>query len=148
MALEYFYEDNDFQIGFTPQTLATLTRMKISIPDQVVYSAASVYYVRADGTRVGDGYASANWIWDVMKYEDVFALMGFLDGNDHNLVYIKTDKRDGTSPNPRTAFDVFQCIMWKPVLSGEEGLPIARSPYAYQSVRFHFTNLIAQPGYL
>lgn len=143
-----YEDDTNYQVGETPQTLIPLRRMLIPIPDQVVFQAAATYYTRADGTRVGDGVTSCEWIWDVISAANLSTLLGFLNGQDSARLYISTDRRDGTYPNPRSAFDVYYAIMWKPVVAGQEGVPIARTPYAYQSVRVRFTNLIIQPGYL
>lgn len=137
-----------YAIGPTPQTLAYLTNMHIPIPDQVVYTPASTYVQRADGTRVGHGYPSAQWIWDVISNSALSQLLEFLNGADYAYVYMRTDTREGIIKQPRNAYDVFYAIMYKPILAGQEGTPIARSPYAMQSVQIQFHRLIPQPGYL
>ena len=141
-------EDLQYAIGDTPSNLTLLRRAMIPTPDQVVYKAASVYYVRGDGSRVGDGYTSVGWIWDVISTQKLSYLMTYLNGAEWKYVYIRTDVRDGTYSNPRSAFNVYYAMMLKPILDGVEGVPIARSPYAMQTVRVLFKNLVLQPGYL
>lgn len=143
-----YYKDTDYRIGFTAQTLAPLRRMEIPVPDQAVYSPASIYYVRGDKTRVGDGASSCSWIYDAIALDTLYKLLAFLQGADYKRLYIRTDTRDASSPTPRGMFNVYYCIMYKPILSGQEGVNIARSPYALQSVKLSFVDLVLQPGYL
>lgn len=141
-------DDMQYAIGTDPNNLSLLRRIKVPYPDQTVFKPASVYYMRGDGTRVGDGYISTQWIWDVISLQKLSALLEYLNGEDWVRVYIRTDRRDGTYYNPRTAFAVYYGIMLKPILSGNEGVPIARSPYALQTVSITFKNLLIQSNYL
>lgn len=144
-----YCDDTDYGIGHTPQSIVSLRRLGVPIPDQPVYVPAAVYYTRGDYTRVGDGFPSANWIWDIISIHRLEPLLAYVTGTFNGLVYVRTDRRtDGRYPNPRSSFAVFQAIMWLPVLSGQEGVPVARSPYAMQTVGVQFKRLIEQPGYL
>lgn len=145
---ERLLQDMRYAIGTDPNNLSELNRMKVPWPDQIVFQPASSYYMRGDGTRVGDGYASATWIWDVISLQKLSYLLEYLNGEDWVRVYMRTDRRDGTYPNPRTAFAVYYGIMLKPILSGSEGVPLARSPYALQTVSITFKNLLIQTSYL
>jgi hypothetical protein len=140
--------DTDFKLGLAPNALVTLRNIGLAAPDQVTFRPASVYYVRADLTRVGDGFSSATWVWDMMSTERMSKLLSFLSGADYVRLYIKTDVRDGTHALPRNAFKVFSAIMWKPIVSGEEGVPVAKSPYVLQTVQVKFVDLLEQVGYL
>lgn len=143
-----YYDDTQFKIGLTPTSMASLRDLHIPPPDTVVYSPAATYHVRADFTRVGDGFSSTDWIWDVMSLSRIHNLLSFLDGEESRALYIQTEKKDGLYPNPRVGFGLFYCIMWKPILSGEDGVMIVGSPYAYQTIRIRFVNLVEQAGYL
>lgn len=140
--------DTQFSVGLTPQHMITLFQMKIPPPDQVVYRPFATSYVRGDYSRVGDGFAMSEWIWDIISIVRLSKLLSFLGGAEFKDLYVVTDKRDGTYPNPRVAFALFAAKMWKPVLTGEEGVAVARSPYAMQTVKIQFVNLIEQSGYL
>lgn len=145
--------DNDIQyaLGLDPNNLIPLhgpMSLKIPIADQVVYSPASVYYFRADGTRVGDGFASALWVWDVISGTNLALLLEVLDGADWVRLYVKSDKRDGDYAAPEEGFSVWYAIMYRPILSGSEGVPIARSSQAYQSVKIMFRLLSEHVAYL
>ena len=141
---------SDFQyaIGRDPNNLADLKRLGVAWPDQAVFTPATVYYDRPDGSRVGDGFKMVSWIWDVISWQRLATLLEYLDGGEYAKVYIRTDLRDGTYYAPRTSYGVYYATMLKPRLTGAEGVPIARSPYAYQTVSIQFRNLIEQPGYL
>lgn len=141
-------QDMHYAIGTDPNNLSDLVRMHVPWPDQIVFEPASVYYTRGDGTRVGDGYITARWIWDLISLQKLSYLLEYLNGNDWARVYIRTDRRDGTYSNPRTAFAVYYGIMLKPIVSGNEGVPLARSPYALQTVSITFKNLLIQSNYL
>lgn len=140
-------DNTNYQIGSTPTGLMSLRELNIPVPDQVVFRPMAAYYVRADFTRVGDGFASTDWIWDVLDLNSVYKLLSFLGGEESVALYVVTDKRDGTIPNPATAFGLYYSIMWKPIMSGEEGVPIARSQVALQTVRLRFVNMVEQVGY-
>lgn len=137
-----------YAIGNTPQTLSYLWRMGIPMPDQVVFSPAGVYVERADGTRVGHGYPSCQWVWDTIAGDRLSVLLSFLNNQDYAYVYLRTDVRDGTHNFPRLGFNVYYGIMYKPIITGQEGVPIARSPYTYQTVQIQFRRLVEQAGYL
>ena len=141
-------QDLNYAIGKLPNGLSDLRLMCVPYPDQIIFAPASVYYIRGDGSRVGDGYISVNWIWDVIAIQKLSPVLEYLNGADWVDIYIRTDARDGTYPNPRSAMNVYWCKMWKPILSGKEGAPLARSPYALQTVAIQFKDLILQTGYL
>lgn len=143
-----YQADSDYKIGLDRNNLVKLRDINISPPDQVTYRPASVYYVRSDLSRVGDGFATVVWVWDIMAVERMARLLSFLNGADYADVYIKTDLRDGTIALPRNSFFVYSCKMWKPILSGEEGVPVARSPYALQTVQIKFVDVTIEPGYM
>lgn len=143
-----YEKDSQYGIGRTMMAMATLRQLGIAAPDQIVYAPGTAVYVRGDGSRVSDGGTIADWIWDVISIERLAALLDYLDGAEYANVYIQTNKFDGTYPNPRTSFATFSCIMWKPVLSGSEGVGVAASPYAAQTVRVRFVNLIEVGDYL
>jgi hypothetical protein len=145
--------DNDIQyaVGLDPNNLTPLNgpkSLKIPIPDQVVFTPASVYYYRADGTRVGDGFAGAVWVYDVISGESLYLLLEILDEEEYVYMYVRTDKRDGNYALPEDAFSVYYAIMYRPILSGEEGVPIARSSKAYQSVKIMFRLLSEHIEYI
>jgi hypothetical protein len=147
MPIHKLYEDTDFRIGLDVNALIRLDDLDIPIPDQPIFERASVYYKRADNSRVGDGFAYAAWIWDVISRASLSKLLEFLGDDDDvesRSLYIKTDKRDAMSPNPRTNFGTYSAVMYRPILSGSEGTFIARSPYGIQSVRVQFQNLVEQ----
>jgi hypothetical protein len=75
-------------------------------------------------------------------------ILSFLGSADFAKVYIVTDKRDGTFPNPKISFGMFYATMWKPILSGDEGVFVVKSPYVAQTVKVTFVNLVEQLGYL
>jgi hypothetical protein len=137
-----YYKDSLYKIGTDPLKLVTLKNLKIAAPDQVTYQPASTYYVRADMSRVGDGFAIATWIWDVISIERLSKLLAYLNGADYANVYIRTDMRDGTNAIAANAFRVFSAIMWKPLLFGQDGNAIVKTPYAMQSVKLQFVNLV------
>lgn len=141
-------EDFQYAIGTDPNNLSTLRRMRVPIPDQVVYAPAALYYVRADGTRVGDGFATVNWIWDVIARNNLAILLEPMEGAEYMYTYVKSDKRDGNHALPEEAYSIFYSILWRPILSGTEGVPIARSPVSYQSVRLQFRILSEESSYL
>jgi len=143
-----YNQASQYSIGITPTDLLALRDMHIAPPDQVVYRPASIYYVRGDMSRVGDGFAMCEWIWDAISLSRLSTILEFLDGDTYKDVYIVTDKRDGTFSNPDDSFALFYAKMWKPILSGEEGVSIARSPYALQTVKIQFVDLVEQSGYL
>lgn len=134
-------DDTDYKIGRTAARLVPLTWMGIPPPDQVVYREAAVYYVRGDQSRVSDGFISCSWIWDIISIARLATLLDFLDGAEFADVFIRTDIRDGTYWQQQNAFNVFSAIMWKPVLSGQEGVYVARSAYATQTVEINFRKL-------
>ena len=141
-------DDIQYALGTNPNNLTLLRRLKVPIPDQVVFSPASIYYYRADSTRVGDGFSTAMWVYDVISSENLAILLEFLDGADYTYLYVKTDERDGDSAIASEGFSVFYAIMYRPILSGQEGVPIARSSKAYQSVKITFKLLSEHTEYL
>jgi len=143
-----YTEDSDYKIGESLAKVVSLRLLNIAVPDQVTYRPASVYYVRSNLSRVGDGFTSVTWVWDMMSIEKLARLLSFLNGAEYASVYIKTDIRDGTHAIPANAFRVYSCMMWKPILSGEEGVPVVKSPYVMQTVQVKFVDLVEQVGYL
>lgn len=137
-----------FAIGHTPQTLVYLHQMGIPMIDQPIFNPHAVYVQRADGTRVGHGYAACQWIWDVISGSALSQLLEFIGDNDYAYVYIRTKEDKGLTVQPAEAFKVYYALMYRPIINGQEGVPIARSPYAYQSVQIQFHRLMEQPGYL
>lgn len=143
-----WYEDSDFKIGTNINILLSLRDMKVSPPDTVTWNPTAVAYVRSDFTRVGDGFASAEWIWDTITLPRLSKLLSFLDGEEWASVYIQTHKNDGTYPTPELEFGVFSAIMWKPRIGGNDGVQIVGSYRTMQTVRIQFVNLVEQAGYL
>ena len=143
-----YAEASNYQLGLVPTQMATLRNMRIAPPDQVVYRPASVYYVRSDFSRVGDGFASVEWVWDTISIARLSKILELLGGQEYVYLYVVTDKRMGLTPNPKAQFALFSAIMWKPILSGEEGVPVAKSPYVMQTVKLQFINMVEQAGYL
>ena len=138
--------DTLYKIGTDPVNMPTLKQLGVPVPDQVTYQAASVYYVRGDMSRIGDGYALASWVWDVISIEKLSKITSLLSGADYVNLYIRTDIRDGTFSNAAISFKVFSAMLWKPLLFGEDGNPIVRTPYAMQSVKLQFVNLVEMVG--
>ena len=143
-----YKEDTDFAIGLTLNSLVSLRLIGVGVPDQVTYQRASTYYTAANMSRIGDGFAVATWVWDVISVERLSKLLTFLGGENSASVYIRTDERDALHAQPHLSFKVYSAIMWKPVLSGQEGTPIVRSPYALQSVQIKFLGMVEQVGYI
>ena len=143
-----YCEDTDYQLGLSPTGVIPLSKLRLPEPDQVVYRPAAIYYVRSNFTRVSDGYVSTEWIWDTMSIGRLSKLLSFLAGEDYANVYLVTDKRDGTYPNPKVSFGMFSAIMWKPILSGDEGIHVAQSPYVVQTIKINFVHMVELSGYL
>lgn len=143
MGVRNWCKDTAYAIGQSQSTMLRLRMAKIPPPDQVIMNPTAKMYVRGDASRVGDGYRSCQWIWDVISGEKLYNLLdiaGLVSGDFYKLVYIDTDLRDGTTHIPKLT--TYSAIMYRPVLSGNEGTPIARSPYTYQSVKITFNRLI------
>ena len=140
--------NNDYKIGYTPAALVSLRLLGIAPPDQVTFQPASTYYSRSDFSRVGDGFIAVAWVFDIISIDRLANLLAYLDGDTWNDVYIRTDMRDGTIPMAENAFKVYSAIMWKPMLFGKEGNPVAKSARAMQTVNIQFMNLVEQIGYL
>jgi hypothetical protein len=141
-------DDTLYKIGYAPNALVSFRNIKVPVPDQIVWQAASQYYARSDMSRVGDGFAVISWTWDVISYECLARLLEFLDGKESNELYAKTDVRDGTYAVAANAFKVYKATMWKPLLFGQEGSPIVRTAKAYQTVQVKLVNAVEQIGYL
>lgn len=140
--------ERDYGIGTTPQGIVSLKLLHVPLPDQVVYQPAAAFYQRADFSRVGDGFASIQWIWDVISLSSLYKLLEFVGSETYANLYIQSDVRDGTYPNPASSFKVFSAVMWKPILTGQEGVSVVRTAKAYQTVKIAFMNVIEQAGYL
>jgi hypothetical protein len=138
--------DTDYKIGRSAGSMARLRDLGVAVPDQVIFQPASAFYMRADYSRVGDGYATAFWVWDMISLARLSNLLAYLDGGESASVYIYTDLRDGTNALPRNAFATYSCVMWKPLLHGPEGMPVAKSPYVVQTVQLRFINLQVYPS--
>jgi len=140
--------DTDYRIGDAADTLVRLKDLGISAPDQVVFQPAAMYYVRGDLARVGDGHITAVWVWDMISNWKLANLLEYLNGEDYADVYIYTDRRDGTYHQPSQAFATYSVRMWKPLIYGPEGIPLARSPYIKQTVRITFKKVLFWAGYI
>ena len=140
--------DSAYAIGLLTAEMVYLRQMNVPPPDQIVYKPAAVYYVRSDFSRVGDGFASVEWVWDTISISRLHNLLSFLGTADYASLFVITDKRDGSYPNPRTSFGMFSATMWKPIITGEEGVFVARSPYVVQTVKIQFVNMVELSGYL
>ena len=140
--------DGQYGIGHTADTIIPLIRLHVAPPDQVVYNTAAVHYVRGDGSRVGDGVSTLQWIWDTMSRNRLSKLLQYLDNEEYAQVYIVSDRRQGLFPLPVSEFMTFRATMWRPIMSGEDGVGVATSFYAFQTVRLTFVNLVELPGYL
>lgn len=137
---------NEYQIRrSTDPAMMSFTRLELPLPDQVVYRTASAYYVRADQSRVGDGYPTLLWVWDVLSIRKLSILLSLLDGAEYANVRVRSEAKDGTQPNPYASFVTFDGVMLKPIVSGDEGLPIARSHNAMQTVSVQFRKLEVVP---
>jgi hypothetical protein len=128
--------------------LISLRDMKIAPPDTVVWRPYAVAYIRSDFTKAGDGFASAEWIWDTITISRLSSLLSFLADEEWASVYVQTQKKDGTYPSPKQEFGVFSGVMWKPTIGGDDGVQVVGSPYTMQTVRVRFVNLVEQAGYL
>jgi hypothetical protein len=140
--------NNQYALGIDPNNLPTLKRMLVPIPDQVIFAPASLYYTRSDGTRVGDGYMSAGWIYDIISINKLNVLLQPLEGEDYAYLYMVTEARDASFALAELSFKMYYAILWKPILSGNEGVPVARSATALQSVKLQFRLLYEMTGYL
>jgi hypothetical protein len=125
----------------TDASMMSFAKLGLPLPDQIVYKPYAIMYERADNSRVGDGYPSLTWTWDVISRSKLATLLTLLDGAEYTNVRIRTDIRDGVDGNAPSAFRTFDAIMWKPDLGGNEGIMIARSHQAYQTVIITFRKL-------
>ena len=121
--------------------MMSFTRLGLPIPDQVVYREFAKYYVRADQSRVGDGFPILLWVWDILTDRKLSILLSILDGAEYAVVRVRSEARTGIEPNPIASFKTFDAVMLKPVISGEEGIPVARSHVALQTVTVQFRKL-------
>lgn len=144
------YESDEYAIGLTAATMAPLRLLNIAFPDQVVWRDAEIYYQRGDYSRVGDGLPSFEWIWDVISIARLSSLLSLLQNTDSAWVYVRTARRNGLMPNIQSEFVVTHSIMYRPIISGQEGEPIARSSMGLQTVKISFVSveLMTQYGYL
>lgn len=139
----HWCDDTAYAIGLTSSTLVKLRQAQLPPPDQVVMLPTAVNYVRGDASRVGDGYRSCQWIWDVISIERLsifLRLAGLAEGATSTTVYISTPLREGVYNKPN--FRTYSTVMYKPLMTGKEGTPIARSPYAWQSVKVMFNKMV------
>lgn len=142
-----WHDDADYRIGLTAADLVKLRDIGIPPPDQVTFQPAAVYYARGDNSRVGDGAATVHWVWDMISLHKLAGLLEFLGGADWADVYIYTDRRDGRYWSPKEAFGTYIAKMWWPLVFGQEGVPVARSPYVMQTVNITFKNVMFWAGY-
>jgi hypothetical protein len=135
----------DLRVGTTQAGCLRLRDLLVPPPDQVLYSAYAVSYTRGDNKRVGDGFPSADWIWDQVHIAQLATLFGILFGNvlttTYADAYIWTDVRTGDYATPM--FVLFSCTALRPELNGPDGTPTARSPLAVATVHLRFVNLVA-----
>ena len=143
MICDYLYG-----IGYYANAVVSFRMLRIPIPDQVIWQAASQYYARSDMSRVGDGFSIISMVYDVISYESLARLLDHLNGNESAELYVRTDVRDGTFAIAANAFKIYKATMWKPLLFGQEGEPIVRTSKAYQTVQIKFVNAVEQIGYL
>jgi len=143
-----YANDSLYKIGNSMTAMVSLKQLGIAAPDQVTFQPHSIVYARGDFSRVGDGFYVASRIWDIISIDRMSRLLTFLNGNTYAHVYIRTDIRDGTHAIAANAFRTFAAVMWKPLLYGQEGTPVAKSPYTLQTVNLQFVNLVEQVGYL
>lgn len=136
--------DTQYKLGLTVASIATFAQLGIPKPDQVVFQKAAVYYAKANFHRTADGYPTLMMTWDILSLRAVNALRYFLQNKISNTVYVYTDARDGATPRPQQGFALYKAIMWESVLAGQEGTPVARSPYAVQSFQAKFMHLELQ----
>lgn len=143
-----WYADTDYALGFDPHFMISLRDLHVAIPDQITYQDASVQYVRSDMSRVADGYTILTWIWDTISVPRIARVSEFLQGKKSNIVYVRSDVRDGTFAVPSKAFKVYRAMMWQPLLYGEEGSPVAKTARMYQTVQIKYVDAVVQVGYL
>lgn len=141
-----FSTDMDFKIGLTASRMFTLRDMKIPPPDQAPYKPGAVLNVRLDYSRVWDGYASFDWVWDTIALSSIYKLIELLNGAESGNVYVVTPKRITNYPNPQVSLGLFSAVMWKPDVSGEEGTFVVKSPYALQTVKVPFVKAVELSG--
>lgn len=121
--------------------MMSLGRLSLPVPDQVVFREYALVYVRADLSRVGDGYSSLTWVYDVLTRAHINSFVSLLGGANYASVRLRTDTRDGEYAGVTASFKLYDAVMWKPVLSGQEGISIARSDVAFQTVSINFRKL-------
>lgn len=136
----------EFSIGTNSNRMLRLVDMDILPPDTFIYKPYAVSYVRGDLSRVGDGEASIEWIWDVSSIREVSGVLTFLMNPEteeykHN-VFVRSYAQVGQVANPLLGFKTFQATVYRPELFGNEGSMIVRSFEAYQTVKITFTNLV------
>ena len=131
-----------FKVGQASTALLPLRDLKVPPPDQAIIGYPTTI-IRGDATRVQDGYLQLQWVWDVLGRESLKILMGAMgvqDGDTYKSVYVSTDARDSTQAIP--VFVTYSCILYVPTLTGSDGVSVARSPYAYQSLKLIFNKLV------
>lgn len=144
-----YEQDYDYAIGNSVTTLLKLAHLKVPMPDLVTYDSASTRYNLANAARVADGYAWTEWIWDIISLPHTQTLLEFLGSSSYKQnVYIRTTRSTGDYATPSASYEVFSCIMLRPILSGQEGTLVARSPYNIQNFKLRFVDLVIQPGYI
>ena len=137
-------QDTNYQLGYYPDKMVSLRDLGVAVPDQVTYQAASQYYVRSDMSRVGDGFSIITWVWDTISIPRLSKILAFLQGNESAELYVQSDVRDGTYAIPKLAFNIYKATMWKPLLFGQEGSPIAKTSLVYQTVQLKFVNAVKE----
>ena len=142
-----YLDASNYKLGLQPTQLLSLRDMDIAVPDQVIYRPSSNAYVRSDFSRVRDGFVSTDWIWDMISIARLATLLEFFGIEETVDIYVYTDKRTGMYSNPKISFALFTATMWKPILSGEEGVNVAQSPYVMQTVKIQFVNMVEVSGY-
>ena len=137
------YSDDEYALGASVATMASLRLMDVAAPDQIVWRDAAVFYPRSDMSRVGDGLPSFDWIWDVISISRLAAITSLISGAESGHIYVHTNRRIGTAPNLAAEFGVYYAMMYKPVLSGQEGVSVARATISLQTVKLTFVNAVA-----
>lgn len=143
-----WYADTDYALGFDPHFMISLRDLKIAPPDQALYQDAAVQYTRSDFSRVADGISMLTWIYDTISSQRLARMSEFLQSKKSNIIYVRSDVRNGTYAIPSKAFKVYRATMWQPLLYGEEGSPVAKTAKMYQTVQIKFVDAVEQVGYL
>lgn len=136
------YQDHHYMLGTSQTTMASLQQLRIPLPDTVTGAKASTFYIRTDMHRVGDGFAYFSWVWDIISREALSVIYSMLGDADSVTVYVRTNIQDSVSPSPSLDFHTYSAIMYRPIMTGDDGTPVARSQYSYQSLKLQFVDAV------